>query len=252
MRTTLLHLTCSLALLLAAPLGCGDDGGTNDTNPTGDTTGDGDTGDGDGDTGDGDTGDGDGDSGDGDGDSGDGDGDGDSGDGDGDSGDGDGDGDAGDGDGDGDGDPLPPDFLDQLTEAGGCGDVYIGVTNPGATIGLLFSGEPLCQIAHDMGGPQVRVSELPSADVDLKLVLGTSLDDGCNDVGNGPQITTEWTAVSGTVTLTIVPTGMPQPWEVPADATLELTNVTFEGQGLDPVVIDSFMVSGVYVGWFPG
>jgi hypothetical protein len=248
MRTTYLQLTCALTFLLPIVFGCSDDGGTADT-----ATGDGDsTGDGDGDP----SGDGDGDpSGDGDGDpSGDGDGDGDpSGDGDGDGDPGDGDGDPGDGDGDGDGDQLPPDFLEQLTEAGGCGDVYIGVTNPAATIGLLFDGAPLCQIAYDMGGPQVRVSELPSADVELSLVLGTVLDDGCNDVGMGPQITTQWNAVSGTVTLTVVPTGnMPEPWSLPADATLELTNVTFEGNGLDPVVIDSLIVPDVAVGWFPG
>jgi hypothetical protein len=247
MRTTHLHLACALTLLLAGVPGCGDDGGTADTAGDGDSTGDGD----------GDSGDGDGDSGDGDGDgdSGDGDGDGDSGDGDGDGdGDsGDGDGDSGDGDGDGDPGPLPPDFLEQLTEAGGCGDVYIGVTNPGATIGLLFNGADICQQAYDMGGEQVRVSELPSADVELRLVVGTVLDDGCNDVGMGPQIQTQWDAVSGTVTLTVVPTGMmPQPWDLAADATLELTNVTFESNGLEPVVIDSFIVTDVAVGWFPG
>jgi hypothetical protein len=244
MRTTYLHLTCTLTLLLPAVFGCSDDGGTGDTSSDGDSTGDGD---GDSGDGDGDTGDGDGDSGDGDGD-----GDGDSGDGDGDTGDGDGDGDSGDGDGDGDGNPLPPDFLEQLTEAGGCGDVYIGVTNPGATIGLLFNGADICQLAYDMGD-QVRVSELPSADVELRLVLGTVLDDGCNDVGEGPQITTQWDAVSGTVTLTVVATGMmPQPWDLASNATLELTNVTFEGVGLDPVVIDSLIVTDVAVGWFPG
>jgi hypothetical protein len=226
-----------------AVFGCGDDGGNADTagDGDGDSTGDGDgdTGDGDGDTGDGD----------GDGDTGDGDGDGDSGDGDGDSGDGDGDS----GDGDGDANPLPPDFLDQLTESNGCGDVFIGVSNPGGTIGLLFSGAPLCQIAYDMGGEQTRMSELPSADVELRLVVGTSIDDTCNDVGMGPQIQTEWTAVSGTVSLTVVPTAMmAEPFNIPADATLELTNVTFEAVGLEPVVIDSFIVTDVGVGWFPG
>jgi hypothetical protein len=251
MRTTYMYLACALTLLLPAASGCADDGGTADT-ATGDGDGDS-TGDGDGDGDPSGDGDGDGDpSGDGDGDpSGDGDGDGD-----GDSGDGDGDGDSGDGDGDsgdGDGDPLPTNFLEQLTQAGGCGDVYIGVTNPGATIGLMFNGAPLCQLAYDMGGPQVRVSQLPSTDVELRLVLGTSLDEGCSDVAPGPQISTQWDAVSGTVTLTVEPTGnMPQPFNLPADATLELTDVTFESNGLDPVVIDSLIVSDVAVGWFPG
>jgi hypothetical protein len=213
-------------------LGCiivgGDDGAA--TDETGDGDGDGGDGDGDGDTGD--MGDGDGDTGDGDGDTGDGDGD--------------------TGDGDGDGASLPGDFPASLTKAGGCGDVYIGVTNDDATVGILFNGADIAVTAHDLGETQVRESVLPSPDVDLRAAIGTLLNEGCNDTGEGPQITHEWTAVSGTVTLTVVPTGIQEPWANPADATLELTNVTFEAQGLEPVVVDSWIVQDVYVGWLPG
>src|SRR5690606_6543715 len=152
-----------------APLACSDDGPT----PGDDEVGDGD-GDGDGDSGDGD---GDGDPGDGDGD------------GDGDPGDGDGDGDGDPGDGDGDEDLLPPDFLDELTQAGGCGDVYIAAFTPAATVAIFFNGAELAETAHTLGETQVRESALPSADVSLRIVLGTDLHDGCNDVGDGPQVT---------------------------------------------------------------
>jgi len=39
---------------------------------------------------------------------------------------------------------------------------------------------------------------------------------------------------------------------MPADATLELTNVTFENAGLEPVFVESWIVSNVDVGWLPG
>jgi hypothetical protein len=171
-------------------------------------------------------------------------------------GDGDDDGDPGDGDGDGDpgdGDPgLPPGFLDELTKFGGCGDVFIGATDEAATMGMQFNGAEIAATAHMLEETQVRVSELPSDDVSLRIVLGSDLDETCNDVGPGPTVDVEWTAVSGTVTLTIVPTGDPEPWQVPAYATLELTDVTFESAGRSPVVIDSWSVADVYVGWFPG
>jgi hypothetical protein len=226
-----------LLTLVLVPIACSDDGPTPGDEAVGDGDGDpGETGDGDGDPGDGD---GDGDPGDGDGD---GDGDGEPGDGDGDP-----------GDGDGDELPsLPPDFLDELTSAGGCGDVYIAVINAEATMGILFNGADLAATAHMLGETQVRESTLPSDDVSLRIVLGSLLNDGCNDVGEGPLIQTEWTAVSGTVTLTVVPVGEPQPWETPADATLELSDVTFEGEGLEPVTIESWTVADVYVGWLPG
>ncbi|HVH98716.1 MAG TPA: hypothetical protein VM869_08400 [Enhygromyxa sp.] len=224
------------------PLGCADDPSPGDAE-AGDGDGDTDTGDGDGDPGDGD---GDGEPGDGDGD-----GDGEPGDGDG-GGDGDGDGEPGDGDGDGDGDGLPSNFIEQLTEVGGCGDVYIAATNPEATMAIMFDGAPLAATAHMLGEAQVRESVLPSADVSLTIALGSFLDQGCNDAGQSPILNSQWTAVSGTVTLTVVPVGMQQPFEVPAEATLQLTDVTFEGVGLDPVNINSWTVADVYVGWFPG
>ena len=211
-------LPLTLLLALGAPLACSDDGGSSDA--TSDTDG------GDGDPGDGDPGDGDL----GDGDPGDGD------PGDGDPGDGDpGDGDPGDGDpGDGDGDPspmLPEDFPDSLTEITGCGDVSIYAIDPMGTAALYFSGAELVAMAHEMNMPLDRVSELPSPDVSLRVVLGSDLGEVCTDTGPGPTITQEWTAVSGTVSLGVVPFGMAEPWEAPADATLELTDVTFEGGG---------------------
>ena len=169
-------------------------------------------------------------------------------------GDGDGDGDpTGDGDGDGDGDPeLPPDFLAELTEVGGCGDVYIGATTPDGTLGVLFDGAPLAATAHMLGEPQVRESTLPSDDVELRIATGSDLDQGCNDAGPLPSVAQQWTAVSGTVVLTVTPTGVAEPWAVPADATLELSNVTFERDGLEPVTVDSWVFEDVSVGWFPG
>lgn len=59
-------------------------------------------------------------------------------------------------------------------------------------------------------------------------------------------------AMATAVTSTVVPFGEAQPWETPANATLELSDVTFEGQGLAPMTIDSWTVQDVYVGWLPG
>jgi hypothetical protein len=238
------RLTFVLALV-SVSLACSDDAPSPGEEAVGD--GDGDPGDGDGDPGETGDGDGDGEPGDGDGEPGDGDGE-----------PGDGDGEPGDGDGepgDGDGDPLPslpPGFLDELTDAGGCGDVYIGVTNGPGTMGILFSGAELAVTAHMLGETQTRESTLPSDDVSLRIALGSALDDGCNDAGEGQTIDTEWIAVSGTVTLTVVPKGEAQPWQVPADATLELSNVSFEGDGVAPVFVETWIVEDVDVGWFPG
>jgi hypothetical protein len=169
-------------------------------------------------------------------------------------GDGDGDGDGDAETGDGDAELLPSDFLAELTKVRSCGDVHIGVSNEAETFAILFVGAPLAATAHELEATQVRETSLPSDDVSLRLVIGEQVDRSCNDViePGDHVINHEWTAVSGTVSLTVVPKGVPQPWEVPADATLVLTDLRFEAPGLDPVLVESWTVADVFVGWFPG
>lgn len=39
---------------------------------------------------------------------------------------------------------------------------------------------------------------------------------------------------------------------MPAHATLELSNVSFEAPGFDPVLVEAHVIEMVYVGWLPG
>lgn len=147
---------------------------------------------------------------------------------------------------------LPEDFLTSLTKLRGCSDVKMAASNEAGTVAISFNGDAIAEQAHMAGEEQVRVTELPADEAQVRLQLGMTLDEICTDTGDGPQVETQWRAVSGTVTLTVNPVGAPEGPNFPCQATLELSNLSFEAEGLDSVLVESFTIDGISVGSFPG
>jgi len=142
----------------------------------------------------------------------------------------------------------------QLSEYGGCGDVSLRALAPGGAMELAFGGPALAELAHQMSAPQSRMFALPDAEVTLVLKIGACLGgEFCNDTPAEPpeQVDHQYTAVRGTLTLEVTPTGVATEFSFPADAVLHLEDVVLETDGLRDVTISSLSVSAG-VGWFPG
>lgn len=154
------------------------------------------------------------------------------------------------GDGDGDGTPvsLPGDFVDQLTSVTSCRDIFVAAVNPERTLMLTIWTPALSQQAHDQGESIMAQVELPSLDnaYRLRIQRGTELGEVCTDVVSlDPVVDAEWIAISGTVSVTVEP-GDTAPG---GTAIIELSNVTFEGEGLEPALIESLTLTNLHVGW---
>lgn len=148
-------------------------------------------------------------------------------------------------------------FEADLTETFGCGDIFIAARNEADTIALFYRHDGGAAQAHEQGEPVVFSLNIPDEAVTLEAQLGTFLTmESCNDtvdMNRRPAVDVTYSAVSGTVVLTVTPTGEPSPWESPASADLTLTNVVFEStDGDHSVTVSTFEESGIHVGWLPG
>jgi len=141
-----------------------------------------------------------------------------------------------------------------LTEQRGCSDVTLYATDDADTWLLLFAtSDSPAQAAHDEGATQELTYTLPDPAVTVELQRGELLSTGvCNDTPPEADPDLVYTATAGSADLTVVPTGTPEPWEVPADASLLLQDLALESPSGDTIVIDSYEFVDVYVGWFPG
>jgi len=141
-----------------------------------------------------------------------------------------------------------------LTEQRGCSDVTLYATDAANNWLLLFAtSDSPAQAAHDQGATQELSYTLPDPAVTVELQRGELLSSGvCNDTPPDAEPDTVYTATAGSADLTVVPTGTPEPWEVPADASLLLQDLVLEDPSGSTITIDSYEFVDVSVGWFPG
>jgi hypothetical protein len=141
-----------------------------------------------------------------------------------------------------------------LTEQRGCSDVTLYATDFVDTWLLLFAtSDAPAQTAHDQGTTQELSYTLPDPAVTVELRRGELLSTGvCNDTPPEAEPDLVYIATAGSADLTVVPTGTPEPWEVPADASLLLQDLVLEDPSGNTITMDSYEFVDVYVGWFPG
>lgn len=141
-----------------------------------------------------------------------------------------------------------------LTQDRGCGDVTLYATDADDTWLLLFATtDAPAEAAHAEGATQELSYTLPDAAVTVELQWGTKLAGGvCNDTPPEGSVDAVYTATQGSADLTVVPMGMPEPWEVPANASLVLSDLVLEDPSGETITIDGYEFVDVFVGWFPG
>ena len=144
-----------------------------------------------------------------------------------------------------------------LVSGGGCGDYFLYAHNADDTLSLHISGSGLAMEAHQSqrGVFEYTYTINPMTDdIQPRIVAqeGVYLNAwSCNDAAiNESRIDGEYVAISGTVHVTVVAEGEMTDWgEVPANMTLEMTDVCFESP--EPFCIEAFSISE-YIGWMPG
>ncbi|RME22309.1 MAG: hypothetical protein D6798_16120 [Deltaproteobacteria bacterium] len=166
------------------------------------------------------------------------------------------DGGTGDG-GAGDGGTAGTDIASRLTRTGGCSDLVVWATSDDETWALwVVEDGGMVQAAHDAGATisstwdmGMDLTDAPDVTVLQGSNLGVLF---CNDVAETYTIDHQWTMVDGTLTIEVTPTGDATKWgEMPADATLTVTDGVFSASGIEDVLISSFETT-VAVGWLPG
>lgn len=151
--------------------------------------------------------------------------------------------------------PLSMDFAESLTHVNGCADIKMYASNAGSTVAMFFESEGLVAAACE--GDTTWSWDLPEASVSLYVQQGSRLtSQSCTDVyvsGEEPVVGRTWTATSGHASLDIVPGSDPDTCpEANADATLELTEVTFTADDSgEEVAVEAFTMETT-VGWLPG
>lgn len=167
-----------------------------------------------------------------------------------------------DADTDSDVDLLGPDFVDDLDNIGGCGDLYIYACGEygAGEVALFFVAQGYVLEMYEAGLDMMDANfAMPSADAQLTVAVGTNLCDAeCVDIP-APQPPVVWETfapVSGNVLLSLVPQGTYwDEWYTPAWADLTLSGITFAsdyGDEGDPVYVEELHLEGISVGWLPG
>lgn len=132
---------------------------------------------------------------------------------------------------------------------GGCGDVLLYGHNANDTRAFFVNLPNMATDSHNLG--RVRHTyTLPSPDVGVSAEDGLRLT-STTCVGmqppQGPRVTRSWEAVSGTLTVDVVPTGL----SPSATATVTARNVVFsDGAGLT-FTATSLRVPVTSVGFYP-
>lgn len=143
--------------------------------------------------------------------------------------------------------PLSPDFEQDLTEVGGCGDVFAYAVDAGDEVMLTVHLDG--PIAASENEPVTLELTLPDPSAEVKVERGSQISDAiCDDVieNGGPRVDETWTAVSGTVTADV---------EVGEHTTLTdvtLEDVVFENEAGEEVTVETFEWTEISVGWLPG
>lgn len=149
------------------------------------------------------------------------------------------------------------DALAELTQSGGCSDYFVYLKNPEDTLTIHISGSGLAMEAHesDRGVAEHIYTVDPSTDDIQPSVVaqsGEHLNEfSCNDaIMNEPVVDSSYSAISGTVHVTVVADGEMTDWgETPANISIEFNNVCFDSP--EPFCIETLSISE-YIGWLPG
>lgn len=144
-----------------------------------------------------------------------------------------------------------------LTVTGGCGDYFLYAHNAEDTLALHIAGSNVAMEAHQSprGVFEYTYTINPMTDDIQPLITaqeGEYLNAwSCNDAAiNEPRIDNQYVAISGTVSVTVVAEGEMTDWgEVPANMTLEMTDVCFEAP--EAFCIESYTMTE-FIGWMPG
>jgi hypothetical protein len=137
----------------------------------------------------------------------------------------------------------------------GCSDVVVVASNTANTRALIVSVlDGLAEDAARTGLPVSATYTLPHPDVQIVAQWGHDVTDlRCTDVGMPVVIDGEAPAVSGTLTIDVVPDGVYLPWDHSGEATLWLEDVVLENQATgDQRTLTTLELAGVGVGWYPG
>lgn len=148
-------------------------------------------------------------------------------------------------------DPLGPDFAEELTHFGGCGDVIFFAVDSDDEVMVTFLADGLVAAAREAGSETSTVVELPSDDVELIVQQGPQISDAtCDDVieNDGPRVQRTWTAVSGTATVRIRPLSESSGGR----GDLVLEDVVFASGDRAPITVERLEWQDVSVGWYPG
>ncbi len=147
--------------------------------------------------------------------------------------------------------------LDSLTETGGCADVTMYAANPegSAILWVQLSGSVL-EDAYAEGVDSVVRSFVLGEDPDIEVSIdvGSNVAErACNDVMTEYVIDERWVAIEGTVAFEATLTAEEaEPWNMPADATVTLTEVLLEEQDTGAQMLIGSLTIEAGVGWLPG
>ena len=152
---------------------------------------------------------------------------------------------------------LQAGFEADLSDQGGCGDIYAYGATPDDDVLLLVHvlGEPVLA-AYEAGETSFSLV-LSAADgeaVEVEARTGNNVGQiACNDFVENYALETTWVAVGGTVGVEASLTADTwETWSVPADVVVTVTDLVLEDQERgDQVTVDSFEIAAS-VGWLPG
>lgn len=156
--------------------------------------------------------------------------------------------------------PAPENLDSELDRTGGCSDIVMYRFNDDDTLALIVSGQGLVEAAYQARDDDAAESTSTTVDLSTDTELTVELHQGenvthqlCNDALEFEVVVDRtYVAVEGTALLTLTPTAeVAEPWAMPADAVLDLTDVVLEADDGTQVELDTFAIE-VDVGWMPG
>lgn len=149
----------------------------------------------------------------------------------------------------------PTDIAPLLTQAQGCADVLLYAYDADGTWLLRFQRDGLLEEMYETGETERAVEgALPDEEVALTLSRGSGLAQvPCNDVATDETVEETYTATAGAYRLALVTTSETwEPWSMPGEAELRLTDVVFTSEADGEEVGVSSLIVAESVGWLPG
>jgi hypothetical protein len=145
--------------------------------------------------------------------------------------------------------PLAPGFEADLTETGGCGDVFVYARDADHTVGLLVRTDDGLvttveeSMTYDLAGPDSATERWVTA------YQGVEVGElWCNDVSTGAEeLARSWHATAGVLQIDVTPGD----YGGTADVTISDAVLT-DDSGEETVELPSFSWSAISVGWLPG